>query len=728
MEQQYFFFYDWEITYDQQIGANIPHFPATKSAIIQEARNRLLSLRNLCEDLVSIKELLAEDIGLCADIEVSPGTDLEELQAEIFCLLETHVKPPVHFYTLDEMLTRGYSTDIIFEGPTLDHGFIDPNEFDQIDLKKPIRASDILQLIMDLPGVLAVRNLSMVSYIDGDRRCVAPWLLCPDEDPCRLPNFSPLYSSMVFYVNGLPAFANKNKVQQLVQIKEAEAIILKHKDHDGDLPIPVGEDMELGDFFPVQNDLPLNYLVGQYRVPLSETSKRKAQARQLKGFLLFFEQLFANYLAQLAHVHELFSWENSSEIRTYFTQRLNEHEIADLPELYKDYANLQVDLNSIIEQPEEAYERKQRFLEHLIARFGESFTEYSLLMYQQLGNNLDTAQQIINAQQQFLQNLPQISSERGQAYDYRYPEDPDNLSGLQRRVYHLMGIEDVSRRMFAGDRLQLIQGENGQWYIILATSDDDDTPIFTSIACPSQAAIASMLDFLLLAVYKEWVYLFETEHCDEEWQLWMQCENEPKQLVGTLRGEEDKEVVMAYLREYAKSEGFHVIEHILLRKRQEEDPMLAAQTGNLENCCPEVLDPYSFRATIVLPAWSPRFQDLTFRRWIEDTLRLEAPAHVLLKICWIGHEAMRELEECLEKWECELALLDPIYSSVKNEDGNFMGEPSPQYEVYRIALAALIEKLETLENIFPPARLHDCESAGSDHNEFILGQNNLRTL
>ncbi|MDX2246139.1 MAG: hypothetical protein SF052_05160 [Bacteroidia bacterium] len=617
LEQEYYFFYDWEISFEKPVGKNIPSFSFTKTAVRQAARDKILSNRNLCEDLVRIKDLLPEEIGICADIDLLPTANVEEVMAEILYRMEIFVKPPVRFYTLDEMFSKGKSVEEIFDGPALDHGFIDDEEFSRIVSRRVFRASDIIRELMDIPGVLSVKNLVMVSFIDDRFRDEEKWELCPSNDPCRIPNFSPARSNMIFYKKDHPFYANIDKARLILQNREAEDLRIKHKEHPDNLPIPVGEDMELADHFPVQNDLPLNYLTGQYKVPHSAPELRKAQAAQLKGYLLFFEQLFANYLAQLSHINDLFSWEKiakDEKIRTYFTQPLNEAEIAGLPDLYTEYTQLRTQLEEIVETQEEAYERKLRFLEHLIARFGEVFTDYSLVMFGMYDNKAAVSRRIIEDKQAFLADYPQSSSERGQAYDYRYPLDPENLSGLQHRVYRKLGIRCVKNHDLAGDEAK------------------------------------------------------------------------------------------------AYSEGFHVVEHILLRKRKEGDPSLPISEG-CEDGCPEVTDPYSFHASVVIPAWPHRFQNIHFRRLMEETIRLEAPAHVYLRICWIGHEQMRLFEQKLNQWECALAELN---------DQN--------YESYRQSLVGLIDKLFSLENIYPPARLHDCESAGNDTPQFVLGQNNLNTL
>ena len=135
-------------------------------ALVEATRNRLLLNRNLCEDLMCIRTLKTETIGICTDIVVRPDVGLEEILAEIFYQLELYVSPPVNFYTIAELQEKGKTTEQIFEGPLLQHGFIDDEEFQQIQRRCYLKTSDIIQIIMQIEGVLAVSNMLMLSFVE----------------------------------------------------------------------------------------------------------------------------------------------------------------------------------------------------------------------------------------------------------------------------------------------------------------------------------------------------------------------------------------------------------------------------------------------------------------------------------------------------------------------------------------------------------------------------------
>src|SRR5690606_11392965 len=96
--------------------------------------------------------------------------------------------------------------------------------------------------------------------------------------------------------------------------------------------------------------------------------------------------------------------------------------------------------------------------------------------------------------------------------------------------------------------------------------------------------------------------------------------------------------------EVCVDEGFHLIEHILLRPFTDSDQLM--QVCLPEDCafCGEE-DPYSFRVSLILPYWPGRFSNVHFRQFFEQTARMEAPAHIHLKICWISNDQMKALDE-----------------------------------------------------------------------------------
>ncbi len=752
-------------------------YEKSKTDVLEAVRNRLHIYRNLCEDFIHVCPLKPEYIGICADVDIAPAADVDEVQAEILHRIRKFVAPAVNFYTLSEMQERGKTMDTIFEGPALEHGFIDDEEFRQLTRRCAIRISDIIRIMMSVPDVLAVRQLTLVSYIEDATtgqlvqratasdefisETEAEWIL--NLHPSRL--YTPLVAAgsdkasdkhkLFFYKNDLPYLAKRSEVVRLLQQKRAQDIHaskLKLKGKDLDLPIPVGSFKDLANYYPIQHDLPMNYRVGNLRVPASATPLRKAQARQLKAYLLFFEQIFANYMAQLAHLQSLFSWETSPEIQTYFTQAVTD--ISDIRDLYLDFDNLDKNLKTIIETAQQAQDRKNRFLDHLMARFGEDMTEYARL---HLSIDRNDWARLISDKQLLLEHYPEASAQRLKAFDYRSPElreawipplsinaayTQTNLTGWQRRVYRLLGLRQLERVELSGHRFFILP--NGvNWYF--AFKDSASASLFESRHCPNRTDIENLLDDSL-------IWGSDTKNWEKQalgvYQLSFIC-NGVKEPIGetklslTKTPEEVRDEVISYFNKYYTIEGFHAIEHILLRKRTDDptrldDGFMPVQINDDGDCtCIEVTDPYSFRMSIYLPSWSRRFRAIRFRQFVERTLLLECPAHIIPKICWLSLEDMKRLEEKMEPWlilHAQLSIGGCCLEVPTKDDCCYshyrsgvipLPDTTINDKAYTKALAELIEVMHSVHNIFPLARLHDCDNEDTDENPEITLNNTV---
>lgn len=737
-------FYAWEV--------HAPLHPNPPTYLREEVRlavkQRVLECRSLCQDVVNICDLGKEEIALCAEIEAVPSADLEELLAEMLYRVWLHVSPSVRFYTIEELKAKGKTADEIFEGPQLEHGFIDDEELGRVKRRCEIRTSDVVQILMDVQGAAAVKSIALLSFVEGRDPLQAEWVL--PLDGSRTPVFSAGKSKIIFYKHELPYYANRKRVEDLLKQKQAADSYRKLKGHKRDLPIPVGEAKQLQTYYPAQNELPRAYATGRVRVAESEPPLRKAQSRQLKAYLMLFEQVLANYLAQLAHVRQLFSWEEGAD-RTYFSQVLGD--IGEIEALYDarfsiedgasgtrtlDETTLQQELDRIAEDTAGAgaRDRRLKFLDHLIARFCETFADYGLLESSRLGRAA-ARPELIRDERAFLADYPVLSRSRGTGYDYRFPDRPENVSGFQRRLYRLLGIRDVSRRNLAGHRFALepVTEDGAQrWRFVL--TGESGTAMFRSISCESPSAIEGLLDFALGIGGDPQNYRLSQDGL--AYELVRRCSDQAQdEAIGATVSKDVQPDVIAYFERYGQAEGFHVVEHILLRKRTAGDTFMEVQLDAAGECtCPEVHDPYSFRMSVLLPSWPRRFQDLKFRALVEDTLRREAPAHLFLRICWLSHAQMKGFEAVYNAWCDRLAHLDSQLAGCSEQDGSGKlrgGEvplpPSTTDDAaYGDSLANLIETMGRLVTVYPLARLHDCVDTQGDQPQISLNNTSLGTF
>jgi hypothetical protein len=445
--------------------------------VVDNAKAVLNDNRNLCEDFVRYTALKIEEIAICADIQLETDANTEEVLAEIYFLIGQFLAPDINFYSIDELLEKGKTTEEIFEGPRLNHGFIDTDELEATSRRKSIHVSDLINIIMDIDGVVAIRDMQIANIPLGDSSIISKsvhWCLELAWEKNFVPRLSPERSTITFIKKGISFKADEELVEDLLAEKIEEALHDNSFIPELDLEVPNGDFYDLDDYSSIQLDFPENYGIGEVGLPESVTDLRKAQAKQLKAFLLFFDQLLANYCSQLSKVREIFSM-NSDIDKTYFNQPM--FEIPNVAHLYKEFIDAngfakdpsdddssafttqwevfkaedestnihRQSLNEIIEDEETFLSRRNDFLDHLLARFAEEFTDYAMLAYR-IDGTAD-GKDLVDDKLAFLQEYPEISYNRGQAFDYLRPGwNNDNVSGLEKRVSRLLGIESYERR------------------------------------------------------------------------------------------------------------------------------------------------------------------------------------------------------------------------------------------------------------------------------------------
>jgi len=363
------------------------------------------------------------------------------------------------FYTTNE--EECLTVDEIFEGPALEHGFIDNNELEKADRKKSIHVSDLIQIIMDIDGVTAVKTIQIANIPqdneDGSIESKSvKWCLQLAFEQNYVPRLSTLDSKITFFKDQLPFKASSTVVDGILYDLEQEERVPKLINPKLDFDVPRGNYKDLESYESIQNEFPLTYGIGDEGLPakgnnLAANLLREAKASQLKGFLMQFDQLFANYFSQLAHVKDLFSMNAEKDEfgnyvigRTYYTQPLFDI-VPNAEKLYVDKNGHAVALNNIAEDEVTFLNRKNKFLDHLIGRFAEKFTDYAMLTYK-LSGDLVGKEDLIEDKLAFLNAYPAISSERGKGFDHQEQcklWHVDNISGLRQRTSFLAGIDET---------------------------------------------------------------------------------------------------------------------------------------------------------------------------------------------------------------------------------------------------------------------------------------------
>jgi hypothetical protein len=305
--------------------------------------DRLSRHRNLCEDFLSITAVDYADFGIGASISLEEDADPDDVLSQVFFAIYNYFTPSVPFHTIQEMQEKGYTVDDIFEGPALYHGFIDTVELEKTDLFRDIRLSDIISEIADIKGIKAITYLHIL-FNDKKDKVANNYFIIEDDSkniPIRtwieylkeerkIARIKPELSQVIFckerdlitYYIGRPEDRMSRRMLKLFSDLKALERKYKLSGHETDFPVPAGENMKLEDYYPVTYSLPMCYGVNNIAgLPANADEKRTVQSLQLKGYLLFFEQLLSDHLVQLNHLCDLFTFDNTVK-QTYFTRAL----------------------------------------------------------------------------------------------------------------------------------------------------------------------------------------------------------------------------------------------------------------------------------------------------------------------------------------------------------------------------------------------------------------------
>ena len=701
-----------------EFDENLPQ--ARRKLALAEAKRRLHANRNLCETFTTIEPIQVQDFILCGEIGLAADANIEKTEAKILFEVQNYLSPLVHSYSLKEMLDRGKRAEEIFEGPLYQDednlfsgGFIDDDELEASGLKSTIYLSDLIRLIMDIEGVKSVRNLlikpNVAKLPDGWDK----WAVAVEED--KQARLYTEQTKLVFYKDVIAFRSGRELVEaELARLNEA-AKTAQESVRVSDLPMISGEFVDPASYLSVVNEFPLNYGIGSLGLPANAPETRKAQARQLKAYLLFFDQLMANYFAQLSKVKMLFSADPSIG-QTYFTHLVEG--MTDIENLFGDWENVSANLQQIIEDENVFYTRRNRFLDHLLARFNEQFNEYVLLMYS-LSGDLAERDDMLEDKSNFLQNYEVVSRNRSSGFNYTLKDeiwDTDNVSGLQRRVANLLGIKSYGRRNLANVHYDIYQekDDDGIDEYRFRVMDSETDKILLSASTrylDENDAVREMKEAVALGVSLENYELKETS----DGRFYFNVVDHTKEVVARrieyFESPEKREEAIRYLRrillrEYS-SEGLFVVEHVLLRPRANGHAVFEICNPELSGCVSK--DPYSYQISVILPAWENRFLNMDFRKFAEKTIRMETPAHIFPKICWVNEIQLSEFEDCYQDW----LVANSVYPKGAAK--------------YKAALAKLLDVLVHLKNVYPQGTLHDCVEGGNE-NPVILNRTSLGTL
>ena len=698
-------YYDVLLEFDTDINIE-----ATQKKKIEEVKTMLQSNRNLDEDFASIAKVSQQSFRLCCELDLSPAFNTVDTLVAIYFNIQVHLSPLVRFYTLQQMLDHGYTADKIFEGPFISHGFIKNQELLNSELKTKIRLSDLIQIILNVEGVTNIPDI-IFNDVNQAEELENKWLI--DVKDGHQPVVDILQSNVVVYKNGVPhrlSTKDKNDIKVKFDVLMGEYIEQNENIFSSDLDFYTGSFHNVAGYYSIQNHFPKTYGVSHWGLPEDATPERKKQAKQLQAYLWLFDQALANYLAQLSSVKNLFSWED--EKKTYFTQLVNDFK--DAENLFVDKTKIESNLQKAVEEEDSTLfsERRNNFLDHLLSRFAESFYDYVNILHS-LFPYTET-KKIIEVKRNFLKDYPLYSSQRALAYNYNDAIklwDSDNISGFEKRVQKLLGFENINRRTLVNIFSAIKEEDNAgvkKFWFELVDSRTNTTLLQGAEKFDDIQKAKDELDIGLILAANKNNFKIVKDNNDNKFLYELRDKLNNLIAVGSkgtkTKSQNDLDQLFKLLDSMSE-EGMFLIEHLLLYDDTIKNFMPICVDENCDECSDT--DPYSFRISIIMPAYALRFLNMDFRHYAERVMREEMPSHLLPKICWVSNEQLHEFENIYQQW------LQVKTGKLPDADGAI--------------LKKFIEVLASIKSVYSEGCLMDC----GDENEkrlFMFSKNSLGTI
>ncbi len=673
-----------------------PHLPAGAPDPVASVQRAWRAERPLGEDLAPWVGRVEDRLcALCATLEVSGSADPAEVLAEVFHHAAGVVDRAVHLSSRRELHERGFTLEQLHDGPVAEHGFTvaehrghadtAPGDGSHDDAVEMLYIDDISRELAKVPGVKAVLDLSLLLHDGTNVRSLTAWggegwalrlqvpggAAAPKEHlvPAHL---RPLRVKLQRRTHDLPVDAAElwRRVQDLRANARGQRLLAAHTLQDEERArLPTGRYRPPADYLSVQHHFPAVYGVGVHGVPDSYGKERQARALQLQAYLMLFDQVLANGLAQLSHVHELFSARGGGR-KTQWWQVLGPKHVPGLNDLLdREEPGFE---DAVLRPLDSSAKRKLRLLDHLLALHGEDLPQHAMRLHCAHLATPELDALLVRNKAAWLKDVVLLARQRAGGFDdrrmawrWRSGGDAHNTSGLARRLGLLLGFEQVHARPLSaglarhgwalGPRSRVLPAQDQEALAhaeVLSLPSLLDVPA-TPARVPDTTRVLNPLQWRAALGHDRYrllpvaagglhrLFLGPDESGPAAW--WplgdFKTAAQARSAAHRLRS--------SLLSAHAACEGLHLVEHVLLRPVHSSGTAAAAAAD--PRWCPPQGDQV-LRLTAVFPDWTLRTASPDFRVLAEETLRLNCPAHLVPRVVWLDLTALQAFEAAYRRW------------------------------------------------------------------------------
>lgn len=628
-----------------------------------DAARAYWSQRNLGEDLDGLPAVLQPRwCRLQVDLSVEGAREPEDVLAELVARCAEHIDAPPHRQSLRERLDGDASLAEAFEGPRMQQGWIDAESLAR-DLDQSVYFGDLSRLALAIDGVVEVRSISLLANeLDGSAGLLPRrgygWVL-----RLRWPDASEALSGWRITRRGNPiALAIESLLHRLDDLRRVAGGRASADSSPmmagSPLARPQGRYTPPSPYVSLYRQLPRIY---RERFDTALGPAEAAGMAQFQAYLALLEQWPAHGAAHTRHLRELYSV--SAGVRpSYAWQVLGDEHIPGLGACYA--TNREHVREDVFAPADDALERRGRVLDHLLALYGEMCGQSSIRSFGWYFSAESWRLHLFEQKRQMLLRIATLTRDRYGGIDYsrRSLGRLGNTSVLQQRTSLLLALKHYhSRLLMTGmTRAGLELASETADFATAAAAPKNSHALALWSAGRSRVVESMGADLVQAArvlthhfanldlralppvLLRCAVHAERYQHVPSQGLCVGPDENGRWWRLRLRSARISAESAAVCLHEFAcrlqrECEGLHLVEHVLLRPVIGSDPDV-----------PEAF--YRYRVTAVFAGWTARGRDASFRRVAEETLALNAPAHLRVQVLWLDAAVMLRFERCFAAW------------------------------------------------------------------------------
>ena len=259
--------------------------------------------RNLGETLGNVYFREKEQLELFGEVHLNDDSNVAEVLARIYFTCATYFNSGIRYHNLRKLLAKENDWSILLDGPLMKNGIIDEDSIQEI--KRNYSVPELHYLIKELDGIKAVEKISLGNNdhnFDDEIVCSNILHSYSVSLPARKHDIQ-----LLVLKNNKEVYFNFSEVQKHFKKLVIDEFGRQNQfaDISEILNYPQGKFVDFSGYDSIQNEFPNFYGINANGIPSFYPDERKAQAKQLKGYLLLFDFITAGSMQEINQLRNL---------------------------------------------------------------------------------------------------------------------------------------------------------------------------------------------------------------------------------------------------------------------------------------------------------------------------------------------------------------------------------------------------------------------------------------